>query len=58
MALTADYLSSNGGSGAIAANLTSVAKVIEMISPTGAVLDGDGLKTGQYNHRYPDPGCQ
>ena len=51
MALTADYLSSNGGSGAIAANLTSVARVIEMISPTGAVLNGDGLKAGQYNHQ-------
>lgn len=50
MALTADYLSRSGGSGAIADNLMSVAKVIVMISPIGTVLNGDDLKAGQYNH--------
>lgn len=51
MALTADYLSHSGGSGAIADNLTSVAKVLTMISPGGEVLNDAALKAGQYNHQ-------
>ncbi|KAF5071166.1 CheW-like domain protein [anaerobic digester metagenome] len=51
MALTDDYLSRSGGSCAITDNLTSVAKVLIMISPNGEPLNDDDLKSGKYNHQ-------
>nr|WP_320026387.1 chemotaxis protein CheA [uncultured Acetobacterium sp.] len=50
MALTDQYLSSSGGIAAIADNLTSVAKVIVMISQAGEPLNWDDLKAGKYNN--------